>query len=148
MHQDLHPGAVTNAQMGLVFEELIRRFAELSGAPMPDEVTERLSEPLPGMLAGSNQNLLRILHYPPLDDLIVGRDGTVWIALAWPSGGFSRRFGFPGDRRAVRREHNREVPVLVVLGERRVLVDDLGQLLLGAADQAVTMRTNCTYRRC
>jgi isopenicillin N synthase-like dioxygenase len=32
----------------------------------PKEVTEALSEPLPRMLAGSEQNLLRILHYPPL----------------------------------------------------------------------------------
>lgn len=32
----------------------------------PREVTEALSEPLPQMLAGSQQNLLRILHYPPL----------------------------------------------------------------------------------
>ena len=34
----------------------------------PREVTDRLSEPLPDMLAGSKENLLRILHYPPLDE--------------------------------------------------------------------------------
>ncbi len=34
----------------------------------PDDVRARLSEPLPEMLAGSQQNLLRILHYPPLDE--------------------------------------------------------------------------------
>ena len=34
----------------------------------PAEVTARFSEPLPQMLAGSEQNLLRILHYPPLDE--------------------------------------------------------------------------------
>jgi isopenicillin N synthase-like dioxygenase len=34
----------------------------------PDDVTEPLSEPLPQMLAGSEQNLLRILHYPALKD--------------------------------------------------------------------------------
>lgn len=33
----------------------------------PAEVTNRLSEPFPDMLAGSDQNLLRILHYPKLD---------------------------------------------------------------------------------
>lgn len=33
----------------------------------PAEVAERLSEPLPQMLAGSKQNLLRILHYPPVE---------------------------------------------------------------------------------
>jgi isopenicillin N synthase-like dioxygenase len=33
----------------------------------PDEVRARFSEPLPKMLEGSKQNLLRILHYPPLD---------------------------------------------------------------------------------
>jgi isopenicillin N synthase-like dioxygenase len=36
-------------------------------ANAPAEVTARFSEPLPEMLAGSNQNLLRILHYPALD---------------------------------------------------------------------------------
>lgn len=32
----------------------------------PDRVRRRFSEPLPAMLAGSPQNLLRILHYPAL----------------------------------------------------------------------------------
>ena len=36
-------------------------------AEAPEEVKARFSEPLPQMLAGSQQNLLRILHYPPLD---------------------------------------------------------------------------------
>ncbi|MEM7507200.1 MAG: 2OG-Fe(II) oxygenase family protein [Pseudomonadota bacterium] len=34
----------------------------------PAEVTGALSEPLPDMLAGSKQNLLRILHYPAQDE--------------------------------------------------------------------------------
>ena len=34
----------------------------------PAEVTSALSEPLPAMLTGSDQNLLRILHYPRLDE--------------------------------------------------------------------------------
>lgn len=34
----------------------------------PADVTARLAEPLPEMLAGSKQNLLRILHYPPVDE--------------------------------------------------------------------------------
>lgn len=34
----------------------------------PEEVRARFSEPLPQMLAGSRQNLLRILHYPALDE--------------------------------------------------------------------------------
>jgi len=33
----------------------------------PDEIRTNFSEPLPDMLAGSDQNLLRILHYPKLD---------------------------------------------------------------------------------
>jgi len=37
-------------------------------AEAPAEVTARFSEPLPAMLAGSKQNLLRILHYPPMDE--------------------------------------------------------------------------------
>lgn len=34
----------------------------------PAEVKALFSETLPSMLAGSEQNLLRILHYPPLDE--------------------------------------------------------------------------------
>ncbi|MBK0400269.1 isopenicillin N synthase family oxygenase [Limibaculum sp. M0105] len=34
----------------------------------PDDVRARFSEPLPRMLEGSRQNLLRILHYPPLTE--------------------------------------------------------------------------------
>ena len=34
----------------------------------PADVTARFSEPLPKMLEGSQQCLLRILHYPPLDE--------------------------------------------------------------------------------
>lgn len=37
-------------------------------AEAPAEVRAGLSEPLPDMLAGSQQNLLRVLHYPPLDE--------------------------------------------------------------------------------
>lgn len=33
----------------------------------PDEVREKFSEALPQMLAGSKMNLLRVLHYPPMD---------------------------------------------------------------------------------
>ncbi len=36
-------------------------------AEAPAGVTAAFSEPLPAMVAGSRQNLLRILHYPPLD---------------------------------------------------------------------------------
>ncbi|MGI9464473.1 MAG: 2OG-Fe(II) oxygenase family protein, partial [Aestuariivirgaceae bacterium] len=32
----------------------------------PASVREKFSEPLTGMVAGSEQNLLRVLHYPPL----------------------------------------------------------------------------------
>jgi len=38
---DLHPERVTNAQMGLVFEELIRRFAELSNETAGEHFTPR-----------------------------------------------------------------------------------------------------------
>ncbi len=38
---DLHPKAVDNAQMGLVFEELIRRFAELSNETAGEHFTPR-----------------------------------------------------------------------------------------------------------
>jgi type I restriction enzyme M protein len=38
---DLHPDAVSNARMGLVFEELIRRFAELSNETAGEHFTPR-----------------------------------------------------------------------------------------------------------
>jgi len=38
---DLHPKAVSNAEMGLVFEELIRRFAELSNETAGEHFTPR-----------------------------------------------------------------------------------------------------------
>ena len=38
---DLHPDVVSNAQMGLVFEELIRKFAELSNATAGEHFTPR-----------------------------------------------------------------------------------------------------------
>ena len=44
------------------------RLLEWLQAETPDEVRDAFSEPLPAMLAGSKQNLLRILHYPPLDE--------------------------------------------------------------------------------
>lgn len=34
----------------------------------PDDVCAQFSEALPEMLKGSQQNLLRVLHYPPLDE--------------------------------------------------------------------------------
>ncbi len=38
---DLHPAAVSNAQMGMVFEELIRKFAELSNETAGEHFTPR-----------------------------------------------------------------------------------------------------------
>ena len=43
------------------------RLLEWVQAEAPAEIREKFSEPLPDMLAGSEQNLLRILHYPPLE---------------------------------------------------------------------------------
>jgi hypothetical protein len=40
---DLHPDTVSNADMGSVFEELIRRFAELSNATAGEHYTPRQS---------------------------------------------------------------------------------------------------------
>jgi type I restriction enzyme M protein len=40
-HIDLHPETVSNAQMGLVFEELIRKFAELSNETAGEHFTPR-----------------------------------------------------------------------------------------------------------
>lgn len=38
---DLHPANLTNSQMGLVFEELIRKFAEISNETAGEHFTPR-----------------------------------------------------------------------------------------------------------
>ena len=48
---DLHPQFVTNAQMGLVFEELIRKFAELSNETAGEHFTPPRSHPADGQSA-------------------------------------------------------------------------------------------------
>src|SRR5690606_13463052 len=40
-HVDLHPDKVSNSQMGLVFEELIRKFAEISNDTAGEHFTPR-----------------------------------------------------------------------------------------------------------
>ena len=37
---------------------------------LPDEITHTLSEDLPSMIRGSNRNLLRVIHYPPVADAL------------------------------------------------------------------------------
>lgn len=62
--QDLEPD--TRA----VFADLVaigQRLLEWIQAESPSEVKARFDEPLPDMLTGSKQNLLRILHYPPVE---------------------------------------------------------------------------------
>lgn len=64
------PHNLEDSTRGL-FDDLVRIGTTLLGwvqENAPPEVTARFSEPLPQMLAGSKQNLLRILHYPPLDE--------------------------------------------------------------------------------
>jgi type I restriction enzyme M protein len=39
---DLHPDKITSSQMGLVFEELIRKFAEISNETAGEHFTPRI----------------------------------------------------------------------------------------------------------
>lgn len=39
---------------------------------LPEEVRSKLSTPLSSMIEGSEQTLLRILHYPPMDEVPIG----------------------------------------------------------------------------
>jgi isopenicillin N synthase-like dioxygenase len=53
-----------------LYDDLVALGRELLGwieDNTPANVRERFSEPLPKMIDGSKQNLLRILHYPPQD---------------------------------------------------------------------------------
>ena len=59
------------AETRALYDDLVAIGATLLGwiqENAPDEVRARFSETLPAMLAGSDQNLLRILHYPPLEE--------------------------------------------------------------------------------
>ena len=59
------------AETRALYDDLVAIGATLLGwiqDNAPDEVRARFSETLPAMLAGSQQNLLRILHYPPLEE--------------------------------------------------------------------------------
>ena len=47
--------------------QLGRTLLEWIQAETPPEISRSFSEPLPDMLNGSDSNLLRVLHYPPLE---------------------------------------------------------------------------------
>jgi isopenicillin N synthase-like dioxygenase len=47
---------------------LASQLLEWVGALAPESVRARLSEPLSGMITGSSQSMLRVLHYPPIED--------------------------------------------------------------------------------
>ena len=47
---------------------LASQLLEWVGALAPESVRARLSEPLSGMIPGSSQSMLRVLHYPPIED--------------------------------------------------------------------------------
>lgn len=60
-------------EIAAYYDDTIALAAELLGwveANTPDAITGALSEPLSSMIAGSEQTLLRILHYPPLPQAI------------------------------------------------------------------------------
>ena len=61
------------AEIAAYYDDTIALASKLLGwveANTPDDITARLSEPLSDMIVGSEQTLLRILHYPPLPDAI------------------------------------------------------------------------------
>lgn len=63
------PGEI-EAMTRALYSDLVAigaRLLEWVQAEAPEQVRARLSEPLPDMLAGSTQNLLRVLHYPALE---------------------------------------------------------------------------------
>lgn len=63
--------AALEAETRALYSDLVAIGATLLGwiqDNAPDAVRARFSETLPHMLDGSQQNLLRILHYPPLDE--------------------------------------------------------------------------------
>ncbi|MEM7069974.1 MAG: 2OG-Fe(II) oxygenase family protein [Pseudomonadota bacterium] len=64
------PGAVED-ETRLFHRKMVEIGTELLGwleANSPEDVSSKFSEPLTSMVDGSTHNLLRILHYPPLDN--------------------------------------------------------------------------------
>ncbi len=71
VYQDCPVPSATEVQTRVFHEKLLAIGAQLLGwldEQSPEEVRTQLSEPLMQMIDGSQQNLLRILHYPPLAD--------------------------------------------------------------------------------
>ncbi|NNF78052.1 MAG: isopenicillin N synthase family oxygenase [Rhizobiales bacterium] len=71
VYQDCPVPEATEAQTRQFHSKLLEIGAQLLGwldSESPEDVKAHLSEPLTGMIKDSQQNLLRILHYPPLAD--------------------------------------------------------------------------------
>jgi type I restriction enzyme M protein len=90
---DLHPETVSNAEMGLVFEELIRKFAELSNETAGEHFTPREVIRLMVNLifiedgeALTRPGVVRTLYDPPAARAacsVWGRS-TCWPSTRWP----------------------------------------------------------------
>jgi type I restriction enzyme M protein len=93
---DLHPDKVTNHQMGLVFEELIRKFSELSNETAGEHFTPR--EVIRLMV-----NLLFVE-----DDAILSRPGVV-RTIYDPTAGTGGMLSIAGEYLAEHNEHARLV---------------------------------------
>ena len=76
----VYPKNISNTTISLYHEllkigEILLRWIETNA---PDKVSSNFSIPLSQMINGSKLNLLRIIHYPPLDSII--EDGAVRAA--------------------------------------------------------------------
>ena len=79
---DLHPEAVSNAQMGLVFEELIRKFAELSNETAGEHFVPRdvISVMVQVLFAEDHGELVKPGIVRSLYDPTVGTGGMLGVA--------------------------------------------------------------------
>lgn len=86
---DLHPNAVSNADMGLVFEELIRKFAELSNETAGEHFTPRevIRLMVDLLFHGDNEALSKPGVIRTLYDPTAGTGGMLSIAEEYLTGG-------------------------------------------------------------
>lgn len=71
VYQDRQVPEPVEAETRTFQKEMIAIGAELLGwlqNNTPNDIRDSLSEPLPAMIEGSNDNLLRVLHYPPIPE--------------------------------------------------------------------------------
>jgi len=92
---DLHPRAVDNASMGMVFEELIRKFAEISNETAGEHFTPREVIRLMVNLLSSRMTTFSLLEMPWCERFMTPRQALA-ACSRWPASTFRSTTRRPG----------------------------------------------------